>query len=913
VTAAVLWKEYRQQRAVWLAIAILGVLLVVLLAAVMGNGNQWEVFQDRQIRGLLNAVVFCLVVTYGLVSGALLLAGELDEGTMVFLDSLTGQRAMLWARKCVVGALFTLFLSVLLAGMAVGLGFTFWRTALVLPLLGLNALAWGLLAGALCRTVLTAVLTGIALMAASWFWSLLAVTPWDLTLVEGVAALGAGYGSRRIFCREDRSRQPEQRRDKIKQMLTHFPADLQCLLWLIVRQGRWALVACLAGALLLGFTIKLAPAAFWPTVTLLLGVTLGLAAFAPDQNDRNRFLGSQRFPPGRLWAAKVIFWGLAAVVLTALAWFVATVVIVLIGSTWGAFNYNDTANLASPSYWIAKWLGDWYFGHASDAALLAGIWSLYGFCFGQFFGQLARRPVIAAILAVFIAAPIACLWVPSLLVGGVPVWQVFILPIIMLVTTRLTLRPWLAGRLWDARPLLAICGVAALMVVSLAGCLWYRALEVPDVGEPFDVKAFLASLPTPEQNQAGPMIRHAALAMEEHRQKVRLGWGKGDLDLADGGQAFPRLSLRDVLEKGWPQRDEEIGRWLDQVFEGGWVKEARKAAELPLGMVEDPRQASWGQTNSNTRADYEGLVDLFSARALQLQARGDPRAALNHLDTALAPARHVKNYATHWLLQVGQNMEKSALTSFQFWLEKLSPDRELLQAALAMLQRHEAGRPNLSNSLKATYVVHRNEVEPPYRETVAGTLQFITSQVPWEKERQTRIMHALALGALQLSQKPGFNGSAWRDRSPDIFTTIAARTGLPPLEGPGSRLSARQWGEFVEQSRSDYFWSFNRPLLLAARSEQWVHGAQLVAALALYQVDHGKPPAKLEDIVPNYLASLPNDPFTDGPFQYRIAKDRETVVIGPSINSAELTVVPGQALLWSGSERDYFVVPFWKK
>ena len=96
MTAAVLWKEYRQQRAVWLAIAILGVLVVVTLAAVMGHGIRWEVFQDRHIRSLLNAVVFCLVITYGLVSGALLLAGELDEGTMVFLDSLTGQRGTLW-------------------------------------------------------------------------------------------------------------------------------------------------------------------------------------------------------------------------------------------------------------------------------------------------------------------------------------------------------------------------------------------------------------------------------------------------------------------------------------------------------------------------------------------------------------------------------------------------------------------------------------------------------------------------------------------------------------------------------------------------------------------------------------------------------------------------------------------------
>ena len=43
----------------------------------------------------------------------------------------------------------------------------------------------------------------------------------------------------------------------------------------------------------------------------------------------------------------------------------------------------------------------------------------------------------------------------------------------------------------------------------LIGCLGWRVLEVPDVGEPFDVDSFRASLPSPAENEAGELIRKA--------------------------------------------------------------------------------------------------------------------------------------------------------------------------------------------------------------------------------------------------------------------------------------------------------------------------------------------------------------------------------------------------------------------
>src|SRR5579872_4394857 len=121
MTAVILWKEYRHQRSFWLAIALLAVLLVISLSSTMAQGSGMQVFEEERVRDALILVVVVLSISYGLVSGALLLAGESDDGTLVFLDSLSGWRGPLWVRKCLAGAVLTLAMGLALAVLAVGL------------------------------------------------------------------------------------------------------------------------------------------------------------------------------------------------------------------------------------------------------------------------------------------------------------------------------------------------------------------------------------------------------------------------------------------------------------------------------------------------------------------------------------------------------------------------------------------------------------------------------------------------------------------------------------------------------------------------------------------------------------------------------------------------------------------------
>src|SRR6516225_10466103 len=148
-----LWKEYRQQRAIWLAVAFLGIFLVLLLGLALGQGSGLEAFRDGSIRPTLIIIILALGVTYGIVSGALLLAGEKEDRTLDFLDGLSGQRGPVWRRKATAGALFTLAQGLVMAILIAILGLGSWRTALIVLYWCLDGLAWGLLGGSLCQKV----------------------------------------------------------------------------------------------------------------------------------------------------------------------------------------------------------------------------------------------------------------------------------------------------------------------------------------------------------------------------------------------------------------------------------------------------------------------------------------------------------------------------------------------------------------------------------------------------------------------------------------------------------------------------------------------------------------------------------------------------------------------------------------
>jgi len=107
----------------------------------------------------------------------------------------------------------------------------------------------------------------------------------------------------------------------------------------------------------------------------------------------------------------------------------------------------------------------------------------------------------------------------------------------------------------------------------------YRIAEVPSASEPFDVKAYLTSLPTPEKNGAGPLLRKAANDMNEARLIVR---SNGRLILELGLNPFDQ-ALQQIKEQGWPKQDMVIGAQLNKLFDSPGSKRLNRPQSRPLG------------------------------------------------------------------------------------------------------------------------------------------------------------------------------------------------------------------------------------------------------------------------------------------------------------------------------------------
>jgi hypothetical protein len=275
-------------------------------------------------------------------------------------------------------------------------------------------------------------------------------------------------------------------------------------------------------------------------------------------------------------------------------------------------------------------------------------------------------------------------------------------------------------------------------------------------------------------------------------------------------------------------------------------------------------------------------------------------------------------------------IELRALNGWRLWLKSVGPNKEILRAALAVLQKHAAAEPGLANSIKAQYLFYlanpgfrKDRVQPKYQ--FAAHLNHLARFVPWERERQVRIVKAAVAGQLRSIRQPLWEIKARMEvyrLSRDSYVRTAAELDLPPATGSGSRLDPGQWGELIHQL-SPYNEGISlSPFTSASSCGFNLNATLIVTALALYQAEHGKPPDQQEALVPGYLKSLVLNPISGKPFGYFVATAGEP---DPS-TSDEFSpkLVPGQAVIWSDEtylvfwnvnqkRNHYFPVPVWGK
>jgi hypothetical protein len=875
VTRVLIWKEVREQRAAWLTLVLTAAGAVAALNARVSPGDRHD--------EMLSAVLWFAAWGYGLVCGALLLAGEAEDDTQAFLDTLPAARRRLWRVKAGVGLLLLAAQVAVLA--LVDAALSRGRSApgriagdvAGLAFCGGVGYAWGLLCGTSAANVLGAVARAVLWQG---LWGLVlfpfVVIPLDALAFHdtpgallalsasavGLVAAGAGVRSRAVYCRPDRLR--ESAGDPRRRGPAHRPGVAFRIALRHVRRFAIAMaVVGVAGAL----AVVGAGVMAWPPVTLLIGVLCGVTTFAGTRRSRaSRTTLRRRALAGRvrLWTAALrLAAGVGAAALTALP------VLALLGMKLGSGRYDEWPRLRE------HLLVSSASGLVTEPCVFLSLWFTYGYAAGLFFGRACRGEIAAGVAAVAAAGVFAAMWAPSVFfVGPVHIWQVAGVPAVLTAAAFLPFKRCTAG---------VIAGALLAAGLWQAGALWYRVGEIPRDPYAIDLEAYKASLPTPEENPGG---RRMAAALRRLRVvEITFREDLPDLLPAPGRAARPRVDfftylsqLHDTAERGWEARDGRLGAFLDRVFQDPWARELAEAADLPTGVLVDPRELNAG----SPLPDAQTATTLLVARGLQRQAEGDPSVFVENLRTGLALARNLRHRTVLIAGHISFHIDQQLAHGVGRWLERLDGRPDLLRRTLAALREHLAEPPpELEEFWKAELVVLANTRADPGSLQRRGNgsdpffpwglndaaLLRLSWQAPWERARFGRLL--------------------------DEFASRDAERERRALE-----LAAHLEKSIVPSFPHMFRHKFPTPWLACQAP-----AAELQVALRLYREEIGRPAERLDELVPRYLAAVPADPYDGQPFRYRLSGG-ETLDWPPaSFTNQGPTLVkkevrPDQGILW---------------
>jgi hypothetical protein len=891
---ALVWKEYREHRGIWLTLAVVGGVGLFGLSKLMAPEG---LLSRSGARESLQTVAVLLAWTYGLVCGAMLLANENEAGTMIFLDILPVRRLQLWLVKFLFGLLLLLTHVAVLAGFVVSLGIVetageLLATLTAMGTFGLIALSWSLLFSAWGDNVLNVIGLSFLGQIVGVFMMALVLVPVAVVLTAlrpdketsklflvglGVLGLTVGpvFGSARLFTRLDRDR-----RVRLVAGCGHGTAPSQSqwewaswgrLLWLSYVQMRRLFLGLTIFSLLLGFLLPLFGPAAWPLLTLLLGILCGVTVWSDEQMSVSfRFLGDQRFPLGRVWIVKV---GMRFALAVLAAFLLLLPSLVLAG-----IHYFDAQAQAEMLFATPKHVPFWadlfhssLIGPIVPVGTHLSLWLLYGFAAGHLCSLLFRKSLVAAVVALGSAGMLVCLWVPSLVGLGLHFWQVAGVPLALLVAGWLLMPAWTADRLLARGTFVRLGTMLFAAGLWTAGALWYRVAEVPDVPDAFDLSAFAASIPSMDQNKnkAG-MEMHAAwheveqMANELFHNNTQ---PRKPLFPNDARSNTFAAEIGAVYADGWPNHPSDLGDKLDAQFQKEWYRHVKSAADAPVGVVEDAKLLT---INSRMgRWDLlPSLNQVLMVRGLQMQARGQHDVFVEHLRIGLALSRNVQNHAPPPFIRIGREAELVCINALDRWLERLTSHAELLERVRDILLQHMAQLPSAIDVLMTAYLIARNTLEQTPeafvegevreikgREHVAPTLQKAETdlvsllwRIPWEHERHQRLLRVV------------FEVDSRHD--------------------PQRRVQAAKWG-------GSYMNSLDLPVrvvwLREKRATASLHAALLKVAVRLYQAKNNKLPRSLEELTlhkaahlrqGNYLPVVPLDPFDNRPFRYRVQRSK---------------------------------------
>ncbi len=409
---------------------------------------------------------------------------------------------------------------------------------------------------------------------------------------------------------------------------------------------------------------------------------------------------------------------------------------------------------------------------------------------------------------------------------------------------------WLErSRGWRRRLLILVY----LIVGTIAGTLIWVATSLnalPDVGDPFDVKAFIAASKVPEDEDAFVLYRKAAEAFRE------------------GPVIHDYNAMWGAVQGGWSKANPKVRAWVEDNTEA--LALWRQATDRPKGHPQALETIRPFVDGGQTR-----LMQLTQGALIEgsrLEAEGDREAALGWY---LAAERASRHYATKGRLEwrtVAEISEMQCRDRLVAWSRDPKVEARLLRQAVDAMQEIDATWPPVSDNLKAEYVsiMHAIDDMPRLMRDLdrGGSITLSYQEHPFlhrgywffrrEPERSRRVarlffVNWLAQCDAPLASRPKLVGNAprnpiWGAYEADPEAPYAARAMVPDRMFPWLESTAVLWRFFPMYPYYGHDFAGSRQgraVLIVTLAEQ------------LYLRETGQDPPSVRAMVPKYLKAVP--------------------------------------------------------
>jgi len=823
----IVWKEYRAQRAFWLAVAVTAIVLQIGSLWIAGAHASW-----------LFGVSIVLPAFYALGCAVVLFGSEREEGTVEFLRALPASPDPLFAGKLIFGLASTAVMPIPLLIIAWALSPSL-ATALersggpgeAVAMWGIwtsGFFAWGLLFSLLTSRVLNAVclaVTAMVVFLSGLMW-LDRLNDWVWIAVPLAVVAAVDVWLARRWMREPRSWtrvlvQSAGRSTPLASLAIapDFEAEgsrqMRRLLWEEWRQA-WGIAAVylVSGVLicLLPEVPALRDALFLTAIFLLVvPVLIGVGVFRGEQSRYHyRFLAERGISPTVVWLSKHGVW-LPLTGLILLSFVLAD-----------ALGTRVLDDLLREPQQVAS-------GRSAVPAAVLAVCTMYAAA--QFVSLLIRNSITATFVSV------ACLmliypWHAGLHLARAPLIFSAAPSVILMLLSLVRISDWMhernALRDWAKFALIALVPTA----LTLGALIAFRVYEIPGGGPGFSIE---------EYTNPSPAAAKTAAAYRDAAQRV--------------------ASYPVVEDPPGTKGDDRIPLWDDLTrAEQEWFHQHESMVAL---LLEASSRPECGPLHEVTPAggqvfrDYASCQYLVLTSALKLQSEGKLGEAFECYLAAVRMGRHIS-----------YGLEIRARIWLRDWASHPDQTGALLESAIEQLVRIDSRPPSAEDWIKSQHVWQRNAVMRgrwrDWQTTEPFKLFAFELIGPWETTRTLRMLDAITRHRLETI------GDYRQVLASGTPTMLAWRRQQQQKEGPARERPPWKWtfttvAPFPLTSAGAEL----RYLDLLTNLEVWRRATLLTIALEAWKVEHGGLPDRLEQLVGTYLAELPQDPWNGSNFGYR--------------------------------------------